>query len=220
MNIKTQRLVAILVLAVAIAFGGGIYLLQDAWKTSSDLDSSNQILIQENEELKEQLKQIPILIQEGSSQGESAGDSSAGDSSSGSPSLAQAEEVTKACMQAYFTHDSTTSPREKWEAFSPYLTEKAAEKYRPSEEDSSSSSSDTSWASSCEFQRIYSKSDEKGAETFALLLNTTTVQNDKNKNSTQSVVAVKCHLSVADGEWKIDQLLTVNTNIGPYQFAS
>ena len=216
MNIKTQRLVAILVLAVAIAFGGGIYLLQDAWKTSSDLDSSNQLLIQENEELKEQLKQIPILIQEGSFQGESAGDFS-----SGSPSLAQAEEVTKACMQAYFTHDSTTSPIEKWEAFSPYLTEKAAEKYRPSEEDSSSSSSsDTSWASSCELQRIYSKSDEKGAETFALLLNTTTVQNDKNKNSTQSVVAVKCHLSVVDGEWKIDQLLTVNTNIGPYQFAS
>ena len=49
MNIKTQRLVAILVLAVAIAFGGGIYLLQDAWKTSSDLDSSNQLLLQENE---------------------------------------------------------------------------------------------------------------------------------------------------------------------------
>lgn len=215
MNIKTQRLVAILVLAVAIAFGGGIYLLQDAWKTSSDLDSSNQLLLQENEELKEQLKQIPILIQEGSSQGESADDSS-----SSSPSLAQAEEVTKACMQAYFTHDSTTSPMEKWEAFSPYLTEEAAEKYRPSEEDSSSSSSGTSWTSDCEFQRIYSKSDEKGAETFALLLNTTTVQNDGDKNSTQSVVAVKCHLSVVDGEWKIDQFLTVNTNIGPYQFAS
>lgn len=215
MNIKTQRLVAILVLAVAIAFGGGIYLLQDAWKTSSDLDSSNQILIQENEELKEQLKQIPILLQEDSFQGEAAGDSS-----SGSPSLAQAEEVTKACMQAYFTHDNTTSPMEKWEAFFPYLTEEAAEKYRPSEEDSSSSSSGTSWASDCEFQRIYSKSDEEGAETFSLLLNTTTVQNDENKNSTQSVVAVKCHLSVVDGEWKIDQLLTVNTNIGPYQFAS
>mgnify|MGYP005791288433 FL=1 len=100
------------------------------------------------------------------------------------------------------------------------MTEEAAEKYRPSEEDSSSSSSDTFWTSACEFQRIYSKSDEEGAETFALLLNTTTVQNDENKNSTQSVVAVKCHLSVVDGEWKIDQLLTVNTNIGPYQFAS
>ncbi len=215
MNIKTQCLVAILVLAVAIAFGGGIYLLQDAWKTSSDLDSSNQLLLQENEELKEQLKQIPVLIQDGSSQGETAGDSS-----SGFPSLAQAEEVTKACMQAYFTHDSTTSPIEKWEAFSPYLTEKAAEKYRPSEEDSSSSSSGTSWTSDCELQRIYSKSDEEGAEIFALLLNTTTVQNDENKNSTQSVVAVQCHLSVVDGEWKIDQFLTVNTNIGPYQFAS
>ena len=215
MNIKTQRLVAILVLAVAIAFGGGIYLLQNAWKTSSDLDSSNQLLLQENEELKEQLKQIPILIQEDSSQGESAGDSS-----SGSPSLAQAEEVTKACMQAYFTHDSSTSPTEKWEAFSPYLTAEAAEKYRPSEEEDSSSSSDTSWASSCEFQQLYSKSDKEGAETFALLLNTTTVQNNGEKNSTQSVVAIQCHLSIVDGEWKIDQFLTVNTNIGPYQFAS
>lgn len=126
MNIKTQRLVAILVLAVAIAFGGGIYLLQNAWKISSDLDSSNQLLLQENDELKEQLKQIPVLIQEGSSQGETAGDSS-----SDSPSLAQAEEVTKSCMQAYFTHDNTTSPTEKWEAFSPYLTEEAAENIVP-----------------------------------------------------------------------------------------
>lgn len=218
MRLKTQRLIALLILAIAVAFGGGAYLLQDAWKTSANLDSSNQILLTENKDLKKQLKEIPVLVQGNSSaEGEKTDDSSA----SASPALDQAESVTESFVEAYFTSNSTTTPTEKWDKFSPYLTQQTAEKYQPNESDDETSSSDT-WQSSCELQQIYAKEKDDGAETFALVLNTMTITDEKEKTqeTTQSVVAVKCHLSVVDGEWKIDQFLTANTNIGPYQFAS
>lgn len=216
MNTKAQRMIAVLVLAAAAAFAGGLYLLQSAWRDCAAMDSSNQILLQENKELKEQLKQIPILIQD---------DSSPGNSDPASPSLSQAEEVTRGFLDIFYAQSQSGSPMEKWEAYKTYMTEELAQKYKPKEDapsgaGDSSVSPDTTWTSSCEVQRIYSKADDTGAETFSVVLNHTNVKNDKNQQSGGFVILAKCHLSLVGQDWKIDQIVTVNTDISPYQFAS
>lgn len=215
MNTKAQRMIAVLILATAAAFAGGLYLLQSAWRDCAAMDSSNQILLQENKELKEQLKQIPILIQD---------DFSPGNSDPASPSLSQAEEVTQEFLNIFYAQSQSGSPMEKWEAYKTCMTEELAQKYKPKEDapsgsDGSSVPSNTIWTSSCEVQRIYSKTDDTGAETFSVVLNHTNIKNDKNQQSGGLVILVKCHLSLVGQDWKIDRIITVNTDISPYVLA-